>query len=166
MSLAQYIQPLSGLFWRSAFLRDEAHLIEPANAPIGRWHHGGQKALYLSETPEGCRVATKAYRRDDDPPRGIFPIEVENAQLVDLRRPNVRKLLGASLSDLHVFWADISLRGDWPVTWSIGDQIRNSEATGILTPSRSRPDLTHLTLFRWNDGIGPKITISANPIPH
>lgn len=166
MSLSQHIHPLAGQFWRSAFVGDEDSLLEPARAPMGRWHHNGQPALYLSETPDGCRVATKAYHRNGDPIRNIYPLRVDNAHVIDLRQPVVRVELSITLADLHVFWADLNSLGETPITWLIGDQIRNTGASGILTPSRSRPDLTHLTLFRWNTNDAPTVVRLGAPIAH
>lgn len=50
---------------------------------MGRWHKNGQSALYLSGSPEGCRVALKVYLNPNDPPRGIFPLDVTNAKITD-----------------------------------------------------------------------------------
>lgn len=150
MSLREHLLPLNGRYWRSAFIGEENRLLEPAGAPIGRWHHNGQRALYLSETPEGCRVATKVYRHDDDPQRGIFPIEITDAAVIDLRTEDARIAFNAPLEAVHANWAKLNARSEPSPTWRIGDNIRAIGAHGILTPSRSRPDLTHLTLFAWN----------------
>ena len=147
-----HIAPLQGLFWRSVFIGQEAGLLAPARAPQGRWHHSNQRALYLSATPEGCRVALKAYLTPDDPPRGIYPIDVVCERVIDLRRQEVRDHLGVTLGDIHSFWATLHAKGQRPPTWHLSDRLRGMGLDGLLTPSRSRPDLTHLTVFRWNEG--------------
>ncbi|RYG90687.1 RES domain-containing protein [Loktanella sp. IMCC34160] len=155
---------VSGRFWRAGF-RDRAGMIlEPAGAPEGRWHHSGQTCLYLSATPEGCRVAMKVYLQEDDPPRAVFPVKVTATVVTDLRTEAVREALGIALADIHVFWAKIASAGQRPATWSISDRLRDAGFDGILTPSRSRPDLTHLSLFRWN-GLGlPKVEPDGPPM--
>ncbi|MDA5093648.1 RES family NAD+ phosphorylase [Aliiroseovarius sp. KMU-50] len=163
MTFQRHIKSLQGRFWRSIFLGQEENLLAPAKAPHGRWHYGGQKALYLSGSPEGCRVAVKAYQRSEDPPRGIFPIDVEADRIVDLRLPEIRNALGISLDDLHVFWATLHSEGIHPSTWRISDALRDEGADGVLTPSRSRPDLTHLTLFRWNGVSEPRVARGGSP---
>ena len=166
MSAEAHLSPISGLFWRSSFIGRERHLLDPAGAPVGRWHYDGQSALYLSETPDGCRIATKIYRKREDPQRYIYPFRVENALVVDMRDPEVRSALGVSLRDIHVRWPDLHANGHSSPTWALSDKIRSTGATGLLSPSRSRPDLTHLTLFQWNSDQGPTIERAGDPIPH
>ena len=156
---------ISGRFWRSVFFGQEQDLLTPAKSPRGRWHYGGQDALYLSGSPEGCRIALKVYLRPEDPPRGIFPIAVNNAQVVDLRKPESREAMGTRLDEMHVFWAEFYQRGVHSPTWSISDALRIRGIDGLLTPSRSRPDQTHLTLFQWNRGIGPTVKQDGAPEP-
>jgi len=102
---------ISGRFWRSAFAQDQPSLLAPAAAPHGRWHRDGQRALYLSATPEGCRIAIKTYQQMSDPERFIFPMWVENARVADLRDPDSRADLYTSLADIHAFWADHLAKG-------------------------------------------------------
>ncbi|WP_424944178.1 RES family NAD+ phosphorylase [Aliiroseovarius crassostreae] len=161
----KHVTELTGRFWRSVFFGQEEHLLTPARAPQGRWHHSDQPALYLSGTPEGCRVALKAYQTPDDPPRGIFPIDVHDARVIDLRAAATREALDMPLEDIHVFWATLHKAGNTVPTWQISDRLRGAGVDGILTPSRSRPELTHLTLFRWNRLGGAKVTQTGAPLP-
>ncbi|WP_461405302.1 RES family NAD+ phosphorylase [Falsiruegeria mediterranea] len=154
---ARHIARIEGRFWRAGFLGQEHDLLSPARAPQGRWHHSGQKALYLSQTPEGCQVALRVYVQPQDPPRAIFPFAVENATVADLRSHQARELWSVSLDDIHAFWAELHAKGEVSPTWHLGDRLRAQGLDGLLTPSRSRPDLTHLSLFRWNAADGPKI---------
>ena len=131
---------------------------------MGRWHKNGQSALYLSGSPEGCRVALKVYLNPNDPPRGIFPLDVTNAKIADLRSSGSRRAFSASLQDIHAFWADLAKAGQSSPTWDIGDQARNLGLDGLLTPSRSRPDLTHLTLFKWNEPQSAGIVQAGKPL--
>lgn len=159
------VTTVSGRFWRSTFLGQEDQLLAPARAPAGRWHYDNQPALYLSGSPEGCRVALKVYLRPEDPKRGIFPIRISDARVMDLRLARTRHALGVSLEDIHVFWAELIKTGATPPTWKIADQARNMRLDGLLTPSRSRPDLTHLTLFQWNTYGATRVVRSGSPEP-
>lgn len=159
------MRPLAGRFWRAGFIAHEADLLTPARAPEGRWHHGGQRALYLSGSPEGCQVALKVYLRESDGARAIYPLEVRADRVIDLRCAETRASLGTSLDEMHAFWADLLTQGRHSPTWSLGDRLRDMGAEGILTPSRSRPDLTHLTLFSWNAPQGPSVRREGAPLP-
>lgn len=161
----QHATELTGRFWRSVFFGQEEYLLTPARAPQGRWHHSGQPALYLSGTPEGCRVALKAYQTPDDPPRGIFPMDVDGARVIDLRTAETRDALDMPLDDIHAFWATLQKAGRTVPTWQISDRLRLAGVDGILTPSRSRPDLTHLTLFRWNMPGHAQVAQTGAPLP-
>ena len=165
METARHVVRVDGRFWRAGFLGRENDLLAPAGAPQGRWHHKGQKALYLSQTPEGCQVALRVYVNPRDPPRAIFPFVVTNAQVADLRQPETRKAWNTSLNDIHAFWAGLHAKDEASPTWRLGDQLRAKGLDGLLTPSRSRPDLTHLTLFRWNGSDGAQITQDGAPAP-
>lgn len=165
MGPARHTVCINGRFWRAGFSGRESGLLSPAGAPHGRWHHNGQNALYLSQTPEGCQVALRVYVRPDDPPRAIFPFAVTNARVADLRQPDTRRVWGVSLNDIHAFWADLHADGQQSPTWTLSDRLRAAGIDGLLTPSRSRPDLTHLTVFRWNDDSGPRIVRDGKPSP-
>jgi RES domain-containing protein len=155
----------AGRYWRAGFLDRAAQLLNPAGAPHGRWHHHGQKALYLSGSPEGCQVALRVYVEKTDPPRGIFPFQISGARIVDLRDATTRAALGVPLPDIHAFWADIAAQGKVSPTWDLSDHLRDLGLDGLLSPSRSRPDLTHLTLFNWNAGNGPQVIPDGKPEP-
>ena len=115
-------------------------------------------------SPEGCRIALKVYERADDPQRGSFPVQVAADRIVDLRNADTRDGLAISLADIHAFWSDLCAEGHMPPTWVIADALRGQGADGILSPSRSRPDLTHLTLFRWNTDDAPTVTPAGRPV--
>ena len=111
-------------------------------------------------------MATKVYRRAEDPPRLILAIDISNAVIVDLRDPSVREAFSAPLEAIHAFWAEHLNVGEASPTWRIADAFRDLGAHGILTPSRSRPDLTHLTLFAWNGPNEPIVKLSGESVPH
>ena len=165
METARHTVRVDGRFWRAGFLGREDGLLAPAGAPQGRWHHKGQNALYLSQTPEGCQVALRVYVHPNDPPRAIFPFAVTNAHVADLRQTKARDEWDVSLNDIHAFWAKLHAKDEVSPTWALSDRLRATGIDGLLTPSRSRPDLTHLTLFRWNENSGPQIARDGTPQP-
>lgn len=157
--------PLSGRFWRAIFEGDDAQLLKPAGAPAGRWHHNGQTALYCSMQPDACRVSINLFATADDPRRMIHLIEVTVDRIVDLRIPQIRDDLNTSLSDIHADWKEERTSGQPAATWLLSDRLRKLGAQGILSPSRSRPDLTHLTLFDWNSDTGASVkTTKEQPL--
>jgi RES domain-containing protein len=158
------VQPLTGRFWRAGFLDQSEKLLCPAGAPFGRWHRQGQTALYLSDSPEGCQVALRIYVSPEDPPRGIFEFQVKDAKVVDLRCEHVRKEMGISMEAIHAPWTAHVETGDSP-TWVISDRLRDLKAQGVVSPSRSQPELAHLTLFTWNAADAPKVARVGNPLP-
>ena len=142
--------PLTGRFWRAVFEGDEDHLIKPARGRCGRWHYDGQPAIYCSDVPDGCRVSINSFATAEDPKWIIYPVDVQADRIVDLREPEARKVFNTDLPSIHAFWNDYLARGETSPTWILSDRLRDAGAQGILAPSRSRPELTHLTLFDWN----------------
>lgn len=135
-SEAPPILPHAGPLFRAIFRG--ADPLAPAAAPEGRFHHSGQFALYASLTPEGCAVAIRRYLRADDPPREIMPLHLAAARLADLRgRPEVSAV-----------WQDLRAAGAPSPTWAFSDAARAAAAEGMLYSSRSRPELTHVAIFR------------------
>lgn len=157
---------ISGTFYRMIF---ESHLTEvlaSVKSPEGRSHHDGQPALYLSQTPEGTAVAVKRYMRPDDPPRVICPLNVSNAHIVDLRDLPACEALGIDPSQRAIEWQSLRAQGLHSPTWDISDRVRALGLDGMLYASRTRPDMTHLTLFKWNDKGAARVTRSKTPIPY
>lgn len=53
-----------------------------------------------------------------------------------------------------------------PASGRYGHHLRALGAQGTLSPSRSRPELTHVTLFIWNSEGGASVqTPQEQPIP-
>ena len=59
--------------------------LAPARAPEGRFHHGGQIAIYTSLTAQGAGTAIQRYLADDTRPKVIVPLLVEVSNLLDMR---------------------------------------------------------------------------------
>ncbi|MEL6682508.1 MAG: RES family NAD+ phosphorylase [Pseudomonadota bacterium] len=146
-----HVLTLNGIYYRIKALAEADAILEPAHAPEGRSHRDGQRALYLSETPEGCMVATARYTNEATPPRGIFPLRVSKARVVDLRDHAATAALKIDTTHRAVEWQSLRAQGLPSPTWDLADRVRALGLDGMLYASRSDPRKTHLTLFRWNE---------------
>ncbi|WP_170429694.1 RES family NAD+ phosphorylase [Ruegeria arenilitoris] len=133
----------SGPVWRILFLSQIDAPLAPAQAPEGRFHYAGQRALYASLTSEGAGVAIRRYVSDGDAPRVLQRARVLGARMVDLRgRP-----------DVSIVWQGIrDVQGRSP-TWRFSDDARAKGADGVLYSSRSRPELSHVVLFNLSPAL-------------
>ena len=155
------MKPLSGLFYRLKETARAGEILAPAHSPEGRFHHDGQKAIYLSETPDGCRLAMSYYARPGDPPQTIFSLYLSGARILDLRDAAQCARFGIDPVNASIRWQHERAAGRIASTWAISDAARAAGADGMLNPSRSRPGLTHLVLFRWNEPGGPKLVVDG-----
>jgi len=108
----------------------------PASAPVGRFHHSGQTAVYVSLSAEGAIVAIQRYLTD-----GIGRVLVPMRLKVDL----VADIQGEKSAS--VIWQDLNANGEPSPTWSFSDAARHVGAQAMLYSSRSRPDLSHIVVF-------------------
>ena len=108
-----------------------------ASAPEGRFHHSGQVAAYASLSVEGAIVAIQRYLWDGVE-RVLIPM-----RLVATRVADVRGMPSAS-----IVWQDLRSTGEHSPTWLFSDEARNLGADAMLYSSRSRPDLSHVVVFK------------------
>lgn len=156
---------VSGRFYRIVFKTDLSHLLRGAQSPEGRFHHSGQDALYMSLSSEGAKIALRYYQRDDDPPRLLVQMQVTDANLLDLNDKRIRQSLGISRADISVRWQDERKNGVPATPWRVSDAARETGADGIIYPSSTRRDLSHLVLFRWNALGGPEVRKNSVALP-
>ena len=136
-----------GLLWRIMAADRAEEPLGPVQAPEGRFHHSGQRALYASLSPEGAGVAIARYVRETpDIRRVIVPLRARLAHVRDLRAE-------ADPARASVVWQDQRARGAPAPTWAFSDAARQAGADAMLYPSRSRPDLSHIVLFLWTAGL-------------
>lgn len=124
-----------GLAWRIVWQGQDA--LAPVQNPEGRFHHAGQPAVYSSLTEEGCATAIARYLAPQDGPREIACLQIEAAQIHDLRDEPAARMV----------WQDLRATGAASPTWAYSDAARAKGAQGLLYASRSQPHLTHLVLF-------------------
>ena len=157
---------ISGLYYRIKFVAEAAEVLSPAHTPEGRSHRNGQRALYLSATPEGTIVAVRRYVQEGDPARAIFPLRVTDARIVDLRDTAATAALGIDTTHRAAEWQPMRAEGLPSPTWTISDRVRDLGLDGMLYASRTDRAKTHLTLFAWNaPGSACRLATAGPPIP-
>ena len=108
----------------------------PAQAPVGRFHHSGQAAVYASLSVEGVAVAMQRYL-GDGVGRVLVPMWLVSNHVADER--GNRKA--------SVVWQDIYSSREASPTWVFSDAARDQGADAMLYSSRSRPELSHVVVF-------------------
>lgn len=109
----------------------------PASAPKGRFHHSGQVAAYASLSAEGTIVAIQRYL-GDGVERVLIPMRLTATRVADVR----------GMPSASIVWQDMQSAGEHSPTWLFSDEARNLEADAMLYSSRSRPDLSHVIVFK------------------
>lgn len=159
------ISTVTGRFWRTVYATDQQRALDGVKSPEGRYHHDGQKALYVSPTPEFSRIAVDIYLRDNDPPRIILPLALVGARLLDVRQDDVQRLLGLNGTEASTPWQPERAAGLPATSWIASDAARNAGADGMIYAARREPTRWHIVLFRWNVSNGPQVSIDGPPIP-
>ena len=129
--------------------------------PAGRFNRPGQDALYLSPDALSASVALGGYAKPYDPPRVLVRYTVECCVLLDLRDPRSAALHERARQP----WRSALDHGEEPASWAAADVVRASGAAGLIDPSRRRPGLWHVTLFRWNEPGAPNVRRFGAPEP-
>jgi hypothetical protein len=109
----------------------------PAHAPEGRFHHSGQVAAYASLSAEGASVAIQRYL-SDGVERVLIPMRLTAKRVADVR----------GMPSASVVWQDLRGTGAPSPTWLLSDTARKLDADAMLYSSRSRPDLSHVVVFK------------------
>lgn len=153
----------SGTFYRILFADNLHNVLTAVRNPEGRFHHQGQQALYTSCTPEGARLALGYYAQPDDRPRLIVELNVNGADLFDLRDETACAELSITYDDATVRWQNERSANEPATTWRVSDAVRASGADGMYYPSSSWPDVFHMVLFRWNSLAGAVVQTTGPP---
>lgn len=154
---------ISGTFVKIAFASDASILLARGvpHRPAARFNREGQDALYLSPDEESARVAIGEYVKVSDPQRILLRFDVTAARLVDLRHPNSASIYANACQP----WQSAIAKGLCPPSWTAADELRQANEIGLIDPSRRRPGLWHITLFRWNEPGAPSVVDLGEPKP-
>ncbi len=157
------LSEIGGTFVKIAFASeaDMTLLRRCTERPPARFNRPGQDALYLSPDEESARVGIGEYVKEGDPPRVLLRFEVERCQLVDLRHCDAAPLYALAGQP----WRRPLAAGIEPNSWRAADQLRRAGHAGLIDPSRRRPGLWHITLFRWNEPGAPKVMPVGRQLP-
>lgn len=128
----------TGRVWRILTDGPDLDPTGPARSPEGRFHHGGQIAVYTSLSEEGAAAALDRYLAPGDAPRVLIPLAVAAERVADLRD---------GPAEASAKWQDARALGRLAPTWALSDAARTGDAQGMLYRSRSRPDLCHFVAF-------------------
>lgn len=154
---------IAGEFCKIAFAADAGIALcrGAAGRPPSRFNRAGQDALYISPDVASARVAISQYLAPGDPPRVLLRFEVGRCEVVDLRHPEAAELYELARQP----WRKTLSEGKQPVSWQASDRLRHEGYFGLIDPSRQRPGLWHVTLFRWNEPGAPHIARIGEPEP-
>ncbi|WP_223881103.1 RES family NAD+ phosphorylase [Nesterenkonia ebinurensis] len=145
---------VSGVFYRAIDPQHRDAALAGSRS-AGRYSPAGSPGLYLSSSPEGVEAAMIAHRDSRTPDLEIIEVEVLAEQIFDLRDSAARQAADIRLDDAVAPWKQIAAEGGRPPSWGVRHRLEALGAHGLIDPSRKRPGLWHLALFRWNGGSGP-----------
>jgi RES domain-containing protein len=153
--IAQFLAEVRGTFYREVD-RDRAGSALAGSHGPGRYSRANQPTLYLSASRAGVDAAMQAHR-DGKRPRTVLAFEVAGANLLDLRVPEALALVRREAGDPLGDWQGAVAHGETPCSWRARDWAEAAGAAGLIDPSRQRPGLWHLVLFRWNEPGAPTV---------
>ncbi|MDM7892944.1 RES family NAD+ phosphorylase [Curtobacterium caseinilyticum] len=125
----------------------------------GRYSRADEPTLYLSSSVEGVEAALVAHPDTRATEPVIVEVDVTAPRIVDLRDPAAGFAAGIDLEDATAPWQQIVADGGVPTSWLVRDRLAALGADGLIDPSRKRPGLWHLVLFRWNTDDAPQVHI-------
>ena len=153
--IAQFLAEVRGTFYREVD-RDRASSALAGSHGPGRYSRAEQSTLYLSASRAGVDAAMQAHR-DAQRPRVVLAFEVAGENLLDLRVPEALALMRREAGDPIGDWQAAIARGETPGSWRARDWAEVAGAAGLIDPSRQRPGLWHLVLFKWNEPGAPTV---------
>lgn len=130
----------------------------------GRYSRANEPTLYLSSSVQGVEAAMIAHTDGRPVAFEIVEIDIEAFGIVDLRDANALEAAGIDLADAVAPWQDIAGAGGTPTSWTVRDRLTEVGANGLIDPSRQRPGLWHLVLFRWNEAEAPRVRLGGRPL--
>jgi RES domain-containing protein len=155
---SMFIPILRGIFYRAIDPQFRDFAITGSRS-AGRYSRPEEPTLYLSSSTDGVEAAMIAHKDSRPSSLEILEIEVEATGILDLRNLSAVAKIGIDLADAVAPWQDIAASGGTPRSWAVRDRLIEAGANGLIDPSRKRPGLWHLVLFRWNEANGPKVRV-------
>ncbi|WAC66927.1 RES domain-containing protein [Agrococcus sp. SL85] len=155
---------LRGTFYRAIDPAFRSSAVAGSRA-AGRYSRAHEPTLYLSATREGVAAAMVAHRSARASALEVAEVDVEAWGIVDLRDPRAAEAAGVDLANAAAPWQGVAAAGGAPTSWAVRDRLLRLGANGLIDPSRQRPGLWHLVLFRWNEEGAPAVRLrdAADP---
>lgn len=149
---------VNGTFFRAV---DPAHIgtAFAGSRAAGRYNAAEQRTLYLSASREGVAAALIKHSSPGDRERAIVAARVTASDILDLRDARSCREYGIDPEDAFGDWHAELGKGARPASWSVRDRAERLGAQGLIDPSRKRPGLWHLTLFKWNEPGAPTVEL-------
>ena len=146
---------VSGTFVKIVWADDPViHLTRGApDRPPARFNRLGQDALYLSPDVESARVAIGQDVKEGDRACVLLTFDVQQCALFDLRASEAANIYALASQP----WRKLLAAGGEPSSWTAADRLRADRHVGLIDPSRRRPGLWHIALFRWNEPDAPSV---------
>lgn len=152
---------VSGTFYRAIDPQFRGTAIAGSRS-AGRYSRPNQPTLYLSSSVEGVEAAMIAHKDDRAEELEIIELKVEASRIVDLRDVAALATLGITQAEAAAPWQEAARSGRTPPSWIVRDRLVALGANGLIDPSRKRPGLWHLVLFRWNLTDAPVVQVSTS----
>ena len=156
---------VSGPFYRAVDPAYRASALAGSRS-AGRYSPPEVPTLYLSASRDGVAAAMVAHRDERTPDLEVLRFEVEADRIVDLRDRAALVSLGIDPADASADWQGAVARGEVPPSWRVREALEDRGAHGLIDPSRQRPGLWHLCLFRWNTAGAPAVRSGEDLGPH
>ena len=158
MNEAIFAPTLRGTFFRAVDPEFRQFALSGSRT-AGRYSRQDQPTLYLSSSVAGVQAAMSAHKDARSTALETLEIEVEASRLVDLRDQESLARFGVNLADATAPWQDLVASGQTPSSWRVRDKLIAAGADGLIDPSRTKPGLWHLVLFRWNVPGAPSVWV-------
>jgi hypothetical protein len=158
-----FISTINGTFYRAIDPSFREFAIAGSRSE-GRYSRADEPTLYLSSSVEGVEGAMIAHKDARAAALEIVEVYVQAFGIVDLRDVSAREAAGIDLAEAAAPWQDIAAAGGTPTSWTVRDRLLEIGANGLIDPSRKRPGLWHLVLFRWNEAHAPIVRLGGHPL--
>lgn len=152
------MREVRGIFFRAV---DPAHRAQAlrGSRSAGRYSRPDEPTLYLSSSVDGVAAAMVAHRDARAAELEVVAVEVVASGIVDLRDAAALEGFEVDAADAAAPWQGVVAAGGEPPSWRVRDALVEAGAMGLIDPSRQRPGLWHLVLFRWNEMGGATVRI-------
>ncbi|HEY8360353.1 MAG TPA: RES domain-containing protein [Ramlibacter sp.] len=158
IDLSFFAPVLRGTFYRAIDPQFRASAIAGSRS-AGRYSRPNEPTLYLSSSVDGVEAAMIAHKDARSAALQTIEIDVEASRIVDLRDLSALATIGIDPADAAAPWQEDAQSGGSPRSWAVRDRLVEVGANGLIDPSRKRPGLWHLVLFRWNESNAPVVRV-------